>query len=130
MQDKQHEFPQLTDAFDRAVTLVNNRPALAKGGDREKPMEAVGSKPKLAGNKRKSPNGQSSGDVESRKKPFKGRKSNTGTTSMPGFKADRKALMEQCKRDGLCFKCGKEGHWSSECADEATNGVAAGAQAT
>src|SRR5450759_191390 len=55
MQDKQHKFSQLTDAFDRAVTLVNNRPALAKGGDRAKPVEVVGSKTKLAGNKRKSP---------------------------------------------------------------------------
>src|SRR5450759_3981630 len=117
MQDKQHEFSQLTDALDRAMTLVNNRPTLAKGGDRAKPVEAVGSKPKLAGNKRKSPDWQSFGDVKSRKKPFKGRKSNTSTTSMPRFKADRKALMEQRKRDGLCFKCGKKGHRSNECAD-------------
>ena len=121
---------QLTDAFDRAVTLVNNRPALAKGGDRAKPVDAVGSMPKGFGNKWKSPDGQSFGDRESQENPSKGRKPNIGTTSRPGFKADRKALMEQHKRDGLCFKCGKEGHRSSECTEKATNGVAAGAQAT
>src|SRR5450759_1653006 len=112
------------------TTLVNNRPALAKGGNKAKPEDTVGSKPKGSENKQKSPDGQSFGDMESQKNPSKGRKPNTGTTSRPGFKADRKALMEQHKRDGLCFKFGKEGHQSSECTDKATNGVAASAQAT
>src|SRR5450759_2064181 len=84
------EWKVLVEGLRRNVTtkyperhLVNNRLALAKGGDRAKPMDTVGNKPKLAGNKRKSSDGQSSGDMESRKKPFKGRKSNTGTTSTP-----------------------------------------------
>src|SRR5450759_3830581 len=117
MQDKQHEFSQLTNAFDRALTVVNNRTALATGGDKAKPEVAVGNKPKWSRNKRKSQDGQSFGDVESQKNPSKGQKQKTSTTSKPGFKAERKALMEQCKREGLCFKCGKEGHRSNECTD-------------
>src|SRR5450759_5390522 len=45
---------------------------------------------------------------------------------MPGFKADRNALMEKRKRDGLCFKCGKEGHRSSECANGPTKPASGG----
>ncbi|CAM6094100.1 unnamed protein product [Calypogeia fissa] len=53
LQDRQHEFKQLTNAFDRATTLVNNRPDLAKVGGKASPEAGEGKKPKFAGQKRK-----------------------------------------------------------------------------
>ncbi|CAM6094668.1 unnamed protein product [Calypogeia fissa] len=61
-QDKQHKFKQLTDAFDRATTLVNNWLGLAKVGGKADLEEGEGRKSKFVGQKRKQPEGlESSG---------------------------------------------------------------------
>ncbi len=78
MQDKQHEFMLLTDAFDRAVTLVNNRLGLAKVGDNTKFGELEKGKAKWSVNKRKASKGQAVKDQESRKAPFNGNKPKIG----------------------------------------------------
>ncbi|CAM6104323.1 unnamed protein product [Calypogeia fissa] len=57
LQDRQHEFKQLTNAFDRATTLVNNRSDLAKVDGKASPKAGEGKKPKFAGQKRKLPEG-------------------------------------------------------------------------
>ena len=118
LQDRQHEFKQLTDAFDRATTLVNNRPDLAKvSGGKEKTEVGLGKRPQYSGTKRKQPGGQGSslntqqpaGD-QKRGRSFPPKKGPS-----PSQKAKRDVLMEQRKDDGLCFKCGEPGHQSKEC---------------
>ncbi|CAM6124950.1 unnamed protein product [Calypogeia fissa] len=66
LQDKQHEFKQLMDAFDRATTLVNNRPGLAKVGGKAGPEEGEGRKPKFDGQKRKQSEGLSNSEIISK----------------------------------------------------------------
>ncbi|CAM6123789.1 unnamed protein product [Calypogeia fissa] len=117
LQDKQHEFKQLTNAFDRATTLVNNRSGLEKVGGKAGPEEGEGRKPKFAGQKRKQSEGlessgtprQQSGDQKQGRKypPKKG----FGSES----KAQRNELARKCKDEGRCFKCGDPGHIIKDC---------------
>ncbi|CAM6082230.1 unnamed protein product [Calypogeia fissa] len=117
LQDKQHEYKQLTDAFDRATTLVNNRPDLAKVGGKASPKAGEGKKPKFVGQKHKLLEGlessgtprQQSGDQKRGQKypPKKG----FGSES----KAQRDELAQKRKGEGRCFKCGDVGHIIRDC---------------
>ncbi|MFH3627812.1 retropepsin-like aspartic protease, partial [Acinetobacter nosocomialis] len=117
LQDKQHEFKSLSDAFDKVVTLVNNRPELAKFNAKERTEVPEGGKAKSVGHKRKYPEGQSkAADWPSRAKEEKAHKANKLRNGMtPGQKAKRDALIEKRRAEGLCFKCGASDHQSREC---------------
>ncbi|CAM6127966.1 unnamed protein product [Calypogeia fissa] len=117
LQDRQQEFKQLTDAFDRATTLVNNRPDLAKVDGKVGPKEGEGRKPKFAGQKRKQPEGlESSGTPRQQSGDHK-----QGRQYPPkrgfGFesKAQRDELARKRKDEGRCFKCGDVGHIIKDC---------------
>ena len=118
LQEKWHTFKTLPDAFDTAITLVNNRPDLAKVGTKDLADTSGNQKGKNQGNKRKFSEGpvivpQQPAPGNAAKKGQKFEKPNKGLTAAQ--KAARDALNEKQKAEGLCFKCGAPGHLSREC---------------
>ncbi|CAM6105604.1 unnamed protein product [Calypogeia fissa] len=117
LQDKQHEFKQLTDAFDPATTLVNNRPGLAKVDGKAGPEEGEGRKPKFVGQKRKQAEGlESSGTPRQQSEDHKQVREYPPKKGF-GFesKAQRDELAQKRKDEGRCFKCGDVGHIIKDC---------------
>ncbi|CAM6082385.1 unnamed protein product [Calypogeia fissa] len=117
LQDRQHEFKQLTDAFDRATTLMNNRPDLEKVDGKASPKAGEGKKPKFAGQKRKLPEGlESSGTPRQQSRDQKqGQKYPPKKGFGSECKAQRDELAQKCKDEGRCFKCGNVGHIIRDC---------------
>ncbi|CAM6101324.1 unnamed protein product [Calypogeia fissa] len=102
LQDKQHEFKQLTDT---------------EVGGKAGPKEGEGRKPKFAGQKRKQSEGLESSGTPGQQS--KDQKQGQKYPPKKGFgsksKAQRDELARKRKDEGRCFKCGNPGHIIKDC---------------